>query len=121
MSNGLAYVLDEYGDLPSRLNHELVEIQAVEDPEDIELLKTMIERHYERTGSRRAQELLGDWQEALPKFRKVAPREVPSEADPMAEVHYHLRQLREEVGLIEVSVPVQAVPVPTTSSATTDP
>ena len=121
MSNGLAYVLDEYGDLPSRLNHELVEMQAVEDPEDIELLKTMIERHYERTGSRRAQELLGDWQEALPKFRKVAPREVPGEEDSMAEVHYHLRQLREEVGLIEVSVPVQAVPVPTTSSATTDP
>ena len=121
MSNGLAYVLDEYGDLPSRMNHELVETQAVEDPEDIELLKTMIERHYERTGSRRAQELLGDWEQALPKFRKVAPREVPREADPMAEVHRHLRQLRDEVGQVEVSVPVQTRAVPTTSSLTTNP
>ena len=120
MSNGMAYVLDEYGDLPSRMNHDLVEMQPVVDPEDIELLKTMIERHYERTGSRRAQELLGGWEEALPKFRKIAPRDVPGQADPMSEVHYHLRSLREEVGLVEVSVPVQTHPVPTTPSLTTN-
>ena len=89
-------------------------------PEEIELLKTMIERHYERTGSRRAQELLGAWAEALPKFRKVAPQEVPGEADPMSEVHYHLRRLREEVGILEVSVPVPTHPMPTTRSLTTN-
>jgi glutamate synthase domain-containing protein 3 len=118
----MAYVLDEYGDLPSRMNQELVEMQGVVHPEDIELLKTMIERHYERTGSRRAQELLGAWEEALPKFRKVVPREVPGEVDPMSEVHYHLRRLREEVGLMEVSVPVPVPihPVPKTRSLTTN-
>ena len=120
MSNGMAYVLDEYGDLPSRMNHDLVEMQAVVHPDDIELLKTMIERHYERTGSRRAQELLGAWEEALLKFQKVAPREVPGEADPMSEVRYHLRRLRAEVGHVEVSVPAQAPPVPAARSMSTN-
>ncbi len=120
MSNGIAYVLDEYGDLPSRMNHDLVEMQPVVDPEDVELLKTMIERHYERTGSRRAQELLGSWDEALPKLRKVAPRDVPGQADPLFEVHHHLRSLREEVGLADVSVPVTARNVAAASSLTTN-
>ena len=108
MSNGMAYVLDEYGDLPTRMNHELVEMQPVEDPEDIELLRTMIERHYERTGSRRAEELLSGWQDALPKFRKVAPRVVPGQTDAMAEVRHHLEIVREEDGLAEDSMPVQS-------------
>ena len=119
MSNGMAYVLDEYGDLPSRMNHELVEAQPMADADDVELLKTMIERHYERTGSRRAQELLGGWEEALPKFRKVAPRDVPGQADPMSEVHHHLRSLREEVGLVDGLVPVQAHEVPTAAPSLT--
>jgi len=106
MSNGLVYVLDEFGDLPSRMNHDLVEMQPMEHPEDIELLKIMIARHYERTGSRRARELLGGWDEALPKFRKVAPRDVPEQMDPLAEVREHLESLRKEVGLVGGSVTV---------------
>ena len=93
MSNGLAYVLDEFGDLPARVNHDLVEIQPVVHADDMELLKMMIERHYERTGSRRAQDLLGAWEEALPKFRKVVPRVMHGLAD--AEVRKHLGSLRE--------------------------
>ena len=119
MSNGMAYVLDEYGDLPSRLNHDLVEIQPVTHAEDIELLKVMIERHYERTGSRRAQELLGDWEQALPKFRKIAPRAVLEQDDPMSEVRRHLRSLEEEVGLVNGAVAVQARNVTTAPSLTT--
>jgi glutamate synthase (ferredoxin) len=119
MSNGVAYVLDEYGDLPSRLNHDLVEIQPVTHAEDIELLKVMIERHYERTGSRRAEELLGDWEETLPKFRKIAPRVVPRQDDPMSEVRRHLRSLEEEVGLVNGTAPVKAHNVPTKPSLTT--
>ena len=119
MSNGMAYVLDEYGDLASRLNHDLVEIQPVTHAEDIELLKVMIERHYERTGSRRAQELLGGWEQALAKFRKIAPRAVTGQDDSMSEVRRHLRSLEEEVGRTNGAVPVQAQNVPTAPSLTT--
>ncbi len=89
------------------------------EAEDIELLKVMIERHYERTGSRRAQELLGDWEQALPKFQKIAPRAVPGQDEPMSEVRRHLRSLEEEVGLVNGAVPVQAPNVPTAPSLTT--
>ena len=119
MSNGMVYVLDEYGDLPSRLNHDLVEIQPVTEAEDIELLKVMIERHYERTGSRRAQEPLSGWEQALPKFRKIAPRAVLEQDDPMSEVRRHLRSLEEEVGVVNGAVPVHALNVPTAPSLTT--
>jgi glutamate synthase (ferredoxin) len=118
MSNGMAFVLDEYGDLPSRMNHDLVESRPLEHPEDIELLKTMIERHYERTGSRRAQELLSSWDEALPKFRKIAPRDVPEDTDPMSEVRHHLQSLREEVGLGDAPVPAPSHGASRTSSLT---
>ena len=119
MSNGMAYVLDPYGDLPSRMNHDLVEIQPMTHAEDIELLKVMIERHYERTGSRRAQELLSDWEEALPKFRKIGPRPVPGQDDPMAEVRRQLRSLEEEVGLVNGEVPVEVRNVPSARSLST--
>ena len=68
---------DEYGDLPSRMNHELVEMQAVEHLDDIELLKTMIERHYERTGSRRAQELSVLGKKPCPSSGKSLPGTCP--------------------------------------------
>jgi glutamate synthase domain-containing protein 3 len=122
MSNGMAYVLDPYGDLPSRMNHDLVEIQPMTHAEDIELLKVMIERHYERTGSRRAEELLSDWAEALPKFRKIAPRPVPGQDDPMDEVRRQLRsleELEEELGLVNGEVPVEVRNVPSTPSLST--
>ena len=119
MSNGLAYVLDEFGDLPARVNHDLVEIQSVVRADDMELLKMMIERHYERTGSRRAQELLGAWEEALPKFRKVVPRVVHGLAD--AEVRKHLGSLREEMGVADEPEAVQAThSEPTVPSLTTN-
>ena len=122
MSNGLAYVLDHFGDLPSRVNHDLVEVQPLVNAEDVELLKIMIERHYERTGSRRTQELLGAWDEALPKFRKVAPPDMPGQADPMSEVRHHLRSLREELGIVDGSVPAQAFhKAPAIPSMTTNP
>ena len=38
-------------------------------------LKQMLESHHKWTGSKRARELLDDWQNALKKFVKVFPNE----------------------------------------------
>jgi glutamate synthase domain-containing protein 3 len=54
MSNGVAFVLDERGDFRSRVNQELVGLEQVTNPEDIELLEALIRRHQEVTGSVRA-------------------------------------------------------------------
>jgi glutamate synthase domain-containing protein 2/glutamate synthase domain-containing protein 1/glutamate synthase domain-containing protein 3 len=78
MSGGLAFVLDEKCDFEHRLNAQMVDFQPVHDALDAQLLRSMIERHVEYTGSRRAGEILERWEEFLPMFQKVVPH--PSEA-----------------------------------------
>jgi glutamate synthase (NADPH) large chain len=75
MSGGIAYVLDEAGDFASRCNQEMVQLTGVKEAEEIELIKNMIFRHAENTGSGRATELLLNWDVWLPKFVRVIPHD----------------------------------------------
>jgi glutamate synthase domain-containing protein 3 len=72
MSNGVAYVIDEAGTFSSRVNHDMVELADL-DAEDVELLRTLIREHEEKTVSARARNILVRWDNYLPLFRKVAP------------------------------------------------
>src|SRR5579885_763801 len=54
MSGGIAYVLDEAGDFPSRVNVQMVGVERLEDPEEVARVRGMIERHRDLTGSERA-------------------------------------------------------------------
>ncbi|MBI3615074.1 MAG: glutamate synthase large subunit [Candidatus Omnitrophica bacterium] len=74
MTGGIAFIFDPEEVFPKRLNPSLVELHRVEDPEDQDLVKTMIRAHAELTGSRRAKELLSNWEQALPQFWKVNPK-----------------------------------------------
>ncbi len=74
MSGGIAYVYDVDGFFGARVNYEMVEIEHLED-EDVEFLESTLRKHVEYTGSAVATRLLGDWDEALEKFRKVMPRD----------------------------------------------
>jgi glutamate synthase (NADPH/NADH) large chain len=69
MSGGYAFVLDLK---EVRVNQELVELTAVEDKFAGEL-KEIVQRHFEETGSQVAEELLADWDAALPRFVQVMP------------------------------------------------
>jgi glutamate synthase domain-containing protein 3 len=74
MSGGVAYVLDESGDFGRyRCNLEMVELEAVEVPDDIAELKALIENHSRRTGSAVARRVLDNWQKMLNQFVKVMP------------------------------------------------
>ena len=42
---------------------------------DVERLRILIERHHLHTGSRRAAEILEHWDEVLPSFVKVMPKD----------------------------------------------
>jgi len=75
MSGGIAYVYDPYSKLDSRCNLDMVDLELIKDLQDIEELKTMIEKHYQYTGSARAKKILDNWQDALPSFVKVFPME----------------------------------------------
>ena len=75
MSGGIAYVLDEDGDFATRCNREMVDLEPLEEPEDLELVKGLLERHIGYTGSTVAQALVGDWPAAAARFKKVMPRD----------------------------------------------
>ena len=72
MSGGIAYILDEDGRFEERCNLGMVALEELED-DDVEVLRTLIERHLEYTGSARARELLADWEATLARFVKVMP------------------------------------------------
>jgi glutamate synthase domain-containing protein 3 len=74
MSGGVAYVLDEDGGFAGRCNHELVDLEALE-PEDGEKLWELVDEHHERTGSPVAARVLAGFDELLPSFVKVMPRD----------------------------------------------
>jgi glutamate synthase (NADPH/NADH) large chain len=103
MSGGIAYVLDEDGTFPQRCNLSMVELEPVVEEEelmqihhhhggdleghgrvdavadmtrfDAERLHQLISNHATHTGSLRAKEILANWAETMPKFRKVMPVE----------------------------------------------
>ncbi|MEM6461742.1 MAG: glutamate synthase large subunit [Pseudomonadota bacterium] len=103
MSGGVAYVLDEDGDFARRCNMAMVELEPVPEEDDLleelhhhggdlahkgrvdvsgdmtrhdeERLYQLISNHIHYTGSKRAKEILDNWAEYRPKFRKVMPVE----------------------------------------------
>jgi len=103
MSGGVAYVLDEAGDFAERCNMAMVELEPVPEEDDIleklhhhggdlahmgrvdvsgdmtrhdeERLAHLISNHYRYTGSERARQILDNWADYRPKFRKVMPVE----------------------------------------------
>ena len=73
MSGGLAYVLDRDDSFPIHCNRSSVDLLPVEEPEDVEELKRLIEEHLKSTQSSVARKILDEWEETLPKFIKVYP------------------------------------------------
>lgn len=76
MTGGMAYLLDETGNLPAKVNSEIVRIQRVQTPAAEQQLREMVEQHRDRTGSPKAARILSHWSEYLPQFWQVIP---PSE------------------------------------------
>ena len=75
MSGGIAYVLDEDWDFYQRVNKDMVSLEPVEHKYDVSLLKDLIREHVELTGSPRGKEILDNFGEYLPKFKKVLPHD----------------------------------------------
>ena len=75
MSGGIAYVYDPNKTFKSICKEADLNLLAVNDHEDIQHLKTLIENHYHATQSPRAQEILEQWEQELGNFIKVFPEE----------------------------------------------
>jgi glutamate synthase (NADPH/NADH) large chain len=111
MSGGVAYVLDEEGTFASRCNMAQVALEPVEEEfaarkgsesgDDLEghgkvdirhlgladevLLKGLVEKHAQYTGSQQAKKILADWANYRARFVKVMPNEYRRALTEMAE------------------------------------
>ncbi len=75
MSGGVAYVLDERGDFPKRVNPAMVGLEKLESAAEIAEVRAMIEKHFGYTRSVRAKHVLAAWDQMVPKFVKVMPKD----------------------------------------------
>jgi glutamate synthase (ferredoxin) len=75
MSGGIAYVLDERGDFATRCNLAMVSLGKLTNPEEIEFVRQMLARHGDYTKSTRAWKLLAEWDQSVPKFVRVMPKD----------------------------------------------
>ncbi len=75
MSGGIAFVYDSDGDFHIRFNDGMADLEAVTNRDDKITLKELIEQHFNHTGSAPAAKILADWDSALPKFKKIMPRD----------------------------------------------
>jgi len=75
MSGGIAYVFDERGDFADhRCNRAAVDLEEV-PAEDVDLLRALIGRHIDATGSPRGTWILENWDNMVGRFIKVFPHE----------------------------------------------
>jgi glutamate synthase (NADPH/NADH) large chain len=76
MSGGIAYVFDKSGGFSSSCcNRTSVDLEPVAAGADQRMLRTLIERQAEATGSPLAKWILESWSDLLPRFVKVFPHE----------------------------------------------
>jgi glutamate synthase (ferredoxin) len=75
MSGGTAYVLDADHTLYLRINKDMVSMSEVKDKYDIAELKEILEDYEKETGSKKAKEILADFRNSLPHFKKIIPHD----------------------------------------------
>jgi len=73
MSGGVAYVYDNSELFDNRCNLTMVDLETVWHEKDRSELKSLIEKHYEETGSEKSKMMLDDWEVHFPLFVKVMP------------------------------------------------
>jgi glutamate synthase domain-containing protein 2/glutamate synthase domain-containing protein 1/glutamate synthase domain-containing protein 3 len=74
MTGGRAYVLDQARVFEQRVNLELVELHPLEGQEDVDNVRTLLERHFVATKSNKALDVLTNWEDYQELFWMVVPR-----------------------------------------------
>lgn len=75
MSGGIAYVLDEDDIFEDNCNPDMVYLERLSDEKEIQEVKQMIRKHCDYTDSNRGWKVLAKWDEMIPKFVKVLPKD----------------------------------------------
>ena len=123
MSGGIAYIYDEDGQFASRCNTAMVSLEKVlpagaqrasldsgqwhRGQSDEAQLRKLLEEHNRWTGSRRARELLDNWESSRLKFVKVFPHEYKRA---LGQIHARKEALS-HAGRVSTATKKEAMPV----------
>lgn len=75
MSAGIAYVINDDGDLDRHCNMGMVELLPMDSAADGNELRGILEDHLKYTGSEKAKAILDDWENSVTRFLKIIPIE----------------------------------------------
>ncbi len=75
MSGGIAYVIDWDGEFETRCNREMVELGYLDDPDEADEVRSMIEKHARYTSSKLAHRVLAKWDDTRQRIVKILPRD----------------------------------------------
>ena len=75
MSGGIAYVYDKKHEVYKKLNKGMVSLEEVTDAHDKNILCSLIEKHAHETNSKRAKQILGDFENEVASFKKIIPND----------------------------------------------
>lgn len=74
MSGGIAYIYNDWGNFEQQYNPELVDLDPL-DNIDFEEVRALVREHFLYTSSKKALEILNDWETNKMNFLKVIPRD----------------------------------------------
>ena len=75
MSGGIAYVLDDAKNFRNQCNRDMVDLEPLAEPEDLVTVRELVEKHVFYTGSTVGRRVLERWNDMVPAFVKVMPRD----------------------------------------------
>ncbi len=78
MTGGIGYFYDPENEFEAKLNTEIVKKQRISTNDGRYQLKSLIEAHFQKTGSERAEKILDSWEAEVNNFWQIFP---PSEAN----------------------------------------
>jgi glutamate synthase domain-containing protein 3 len=75
MSGGIAYVWDPSKEGNKYINHEMVDVEYLIYEEDVNEVHELVKKHFQYTGSKRAEKILANWEKEKDNFWKIIPGE----------------------------------------------
>lgn len=86
MSGGIAYVLDVKGDFKDNCNQQMVLLEKLQNKEEINELRQMIEKHVLYTQSELGKQILSLWDDMIGKFVRVIPKDYKRVLEAMEQI-----------------------------------
>jgi glutamate synthase (NADPH/NADH) large chain len=75
MSGGIAYVLDTDGSFALNCNIDMVDLEGLKSPDDLDRVRDLIEAHVALTGSAIGARVISNWHDSIRRFVVVMPRD----------------------------------------------